>query len=67
MRPSILYIFAALIHCVLGFQKSNYWIPNSLAWITHSAIQQITISDLLNHMKPKATLARSVVKIPNMK
>ena len=58
MRPSILFTFAALIHCILGFRKSNYWIANSLAWIIHSAIQQITISDLLNHMKPKATLAR---------
>ena len=50
MRPSILYIFAALIHCVLGFQKSNYWIANSLAWIINSTIQQISISDLPNHM-----------------
>ena len=60
MRPSILYTFAALIHCVLGFRKSNYWIANSLAWIIHSTIQQITISDLLNHMKPNATLAPEV-------
>ena len=49
-EAKILVTFAALIHCILGFRKSNYWIANSLAWIIHSTIQQITISDLPTHI-----------------